>query len=243
MSVTMPMPDRPYGALDAESSGAPAPAAPATRLSREEDTAAGDQLQEPDVSAHDDVSSAALKDGLSGAETVSNSLAGGKPWLRRPQRRTLATGAATLVACAGLGASCYQLWYHQTITAEHRRVEEFTVAARQAAITLMTINADKAREDVQRIIDDSTGPMKARMLVTADDLAKAIERSKRSTTVAVKAVSVQSMSNNSAVVLVAAHADASGPDQDKPPPRPWRIVMTLQREGGQLKMANVEMLP
>jgi Mce-associated membrane protein len=239
----MPMPDRPYGALDAETSGAPAPVAAATRLGRREATAAGDELQESEVSTDDDVFSAALKDGPSRAETASDSLAGGQPWLRRPARRTLAAGAAALVACAGLGASGYQLWYHQTITAEHRRVEEFTAAARQAVTTLMSINADKAREDVQRIIDDSTGPMKARMLVTADDLAKAVERSKVSTTVAVKAVSVQSMSNNSAVVLVAARADASGPEKNKPPPRPWRIVMTLQREGGQLKMANVEMLP
>lgn len=239
----MPTTDRPCGALDDESCGAPAPAATAGQLNWGEETAAGDRLQASDVSAYGDVFGPAPEDDLSQAEVAPNALASGKRWWRRPQRRAVATGAAALLACAGLGASGYQLWYHQTIVAEHRRVEEFTAAARQAAITLMSINADKAREDVQRIIDDSTGPMKARMLVTADDLTKAIERSKVSTTVAVKAVSVQSMSNNSAVVLIAAHADASGPDNDKPPPRPWRIVMTLQREGEQLKMANVEMLP
>lgn len=221
----MPTSDRPHGTLDPESLDAPAPAAAAVPPSRVEGSAA------------------ALDNDLPQAENASKSVASDRQWLRRPQRRTLASGAATLLACAGLAASGYQLWYHQEITAEHRRVEEFTAAARQAATTLMSINADKAREDLQHIIDDSTGPMKARMLVTADDLAKAVERSKVSTTVAVKAVSVQSMSQDSAVVLVAARADASGPGKDKPPPRPWRIVMTLQRDGGQLKMANVEMLP
>lgn len=239
----MATPDRPFGALDTESSGATAPAANATRLSRRKDTAADDRLQASGVSAYGDVSGPAPEDDLSQGEVAPDALASGKRWWRRPQCRTLTTAAAALLACAGLGASGYQLWYHQTIVAEHRRVEEYTAAARQAAITLMSINADKAREDVQRIIDESTGPMKARMLVTADDLAKAIERSKVSTTAAVKAVSVQSMSANSAVVLIAAHADASGPDNDKPPPRPWRIVMTLQREGQQLKIENVEMLP
>jgi Mce-associated membrane protein len=155
----------------------------------------------------------------------------------------MAASLMVLLAGAGLGASGYVVWCHRTIAAEHRRAAEFAAAARQGVITLMSIHADKAREDVQRIIDDSTGPFKARMLFTADDLAKSIEHSKVSTNVVVKAVSVESMTNNSAVVLVAAHATATGPDKDKPPPRSWRIVMTLQRDGGQLKMANVEMLP
>jgi Mce-associated membrane protein len=107
----------------------------------------------------------------------------------------------------------------------------------------MSINADSARNDVQRIIDESTGPFKAKMLVTADDLVKTIERSKVSTRTTVKSVVVESMTNDSAVILVAAKADATGPGKDKPPPRSWRIIMTVQRDDGQIKMANVEMLP
>jgi Mce-associated membrane protein len=163
--------------------------------------------------------------------------------LRRPRRRTVAVAGAIVVACAGLGASAYVVWHHRGVTAEHRRTAEYAAAARQGAITYMSINADKARQDVQRIIDDSTGSLKARMLMTAEDLTKTIEKSKVSTTVDVKAVSVDSTTPSSAVVLVVANASATGPGKEKPVSHSWRIVMTLQRDGGQIKMANVEMVP
>ena len=176
----------------------------------------------------------------------SHSVAGWLGRLRapcRPRRRAVVLAGVVLVACSGVGASGCVVWHHRALTAEHRRAAEYAAAARQGAITYMAINADKARQDVQRIIDDSTGSLKARMLMTAEDLAKAIEKSKVSTTVDVKAVSVDSMTANSAVVLVAANASATGPSKEKPVSRSWRIVMTLQRDGGQIKMANIEMLP
>jgi Mce-associated membrane protein len=164
-------------------------------------------------------------------------------WERRPRRQTLALASAVLIACAGVGASGYVVWYHRAVAAEHRRAAEYAAAARQGAITFMSINADKARQDVQRIIDDSTGSLKARMLLTAEDLTKAVEKSKVSTKVDVKAVSIESMTPNSAVALVAANATATGPGKETPPSHSWRIVMTLQRDGGQIKMANIEMVP
>jgi Mce-associated membrane protein len=180
-----------------------------------------------------------------GGQPEIHSAATGMRWLsrHRPRRQTVALAAAVLGACAGVGASGYVVWNHRAVTAEHRRAAEYAAAARQGAITFMSINADKAREDVQRIIDGSTGSLKARMLMTAEDLAKAVQKSKVSTKVDVKAVSVDSMTPNSAVVLVAATASATGPGTEKPPSNSWRIVMTLQRDGGQIKMANIEMLP
>jgi Mce-associated membrane protein len=81
------------------------------------------------------------------------------------------------------------------------------------------------------------------MLLTANDLVEAVEKSKVSTKAAVHAVAVESMTADSAVVLVAAKAEVTNPDKSKPPPRSWRIVMNLQRDGGQLKMSRVEFLP
>jgi Mce-associated membrane protein len=45
------------------------------------------------------------------------------------------------------------------------------------------------------------------------------------------------------VVLVATRAEVANPDTSKPPPRSWRVVMTIQRDGGKLKIAKVESLP
>jgi len=96
--------------------------------------------------------------------------------------------------------------------------------------------------DVQRIIDNTTGQFKAGILLHAEEMVQAVERSKVSTKVAVQGVAVESMTDDSAVVLVTAKADASDPDK-KLPPHLWRVIMTLQRDAGQLKVSAVEMLP
>lgn len=163
--------------------------------------------------------------------------------LRRPGRKSLAVAAAVALICAGLGTTGYVVWYHRKTVDERQRAAEFAAVARQDAITLMSIDATKARDDVQRIIDQSTGSYKNGMLLNASDLVEAAEKSKVSTKATVQAVAVETMTNDSAVVLVSAKAEATTPDNTKSPPRLWRIVMTLQRDGGQLKMSRVEFLP
>jgi Mce-associated membrane protein len=60
----------------------------------------------------------------------------------------------------------------------------------------------------------------------------------------VKASAVESIANDdSGVVLVAAESkvtNAAGAQQD---PRAWRLSVSLQRDGGQLKMSKVEFVP
>ncbi|ARG59651.1 hypothetical protein PJK45_05800 [Mycobacterium kansasii] len=172
-------------------------------------------------------------------------------WLRRPGRTGLAAMAAAVVGCGSLGASGYLVWHHRTVAHQQQRAAEFAAAARQGAITLMSIDATKAREDVQRIIDSTTGAFKGGMLIAADDLVQSVEQSRVSTKATVQGVAVQSMTDDSAVVLVAARAEVANPEANPGPnsgketlaPRSWRIVMTLQRDGGQLKVAKVEALP
>ncbi|ORC04835.1 hypothetical protein B1T48_10060 [Mycobacterium persicum] len=167
--------------------------------------------------------------------------------LRRPGRKGLAAMAAAVISCGSLGASGYLVWHHRNVVHQQQRAAEFAAAARQGAIILMSIDATKARQDVQRIIDNTTGAFKGGMLIAADDLVQSVEQSRVSTKVTVQGVAVQSMTDDSAVVLVAAKAEVANPeanpDQTKLPPRSWRIVMTVQRDGGQLKVAKVEALP
>jgi Mce-associated membrane protein len=164
-------------------------------------------------------------------------------FLRRPGRESLAVGAAVVLICAFLGTTGYAVWYHHKTTDERQRPAEFAAAARQGVITLMSIDANKARDDLQRIIDDSTGQFKTAMLVGGNDLVEQVEQSKVSTEATVKAVAVESMSDDSAVVLVAAQAEVTNPDKTKPPPRLWRVVMSLQKDAGQIKMSKVEFVP
>jgi Mce-associated membrane protein len=61
--------------------------------------------------------------------------------------------------------------------------------------------------------------------------------------VTVNSVAVESMSDDSAVVLVAASSrvtNSAGANQE---PRSWRLSVDLQRDGGQIKMSKVEFVP
>nr|WP_142274355.1 hypothetical protein [Mycobacterium scrofulaceum] len=163
-------------------------------------------------------------------------------WLRRPPRKTIAAGIGVVLASASLAASGYIVWQHRITAHKQHLAAEFTAVARQRVTALMSIDANHARDDYQRIIDDSTGEFKAQMSALSALMAKQTEESKVSSKATVEAVAVESMSENSAVLLVAARSDVINADNTHRPPVVWRISVELTREGGQLKMSKVDFL-
>ena len=163
-------------------------------------------------------------------------------WLRLPGWRALTVGAAVVLACALATASGYIVVNHRAAMREQRQRAEFVAAARQGATNLMSIDFTHARQDVQRVIDDSTGLLNRQYQDNAQQLIKGIQDSKVVTKVTVNAVAVESMSRDTAVVLVAAttarHSAQDATDQ----PAKWKMTITLDRDGGQLKMSNVEFM-
>ncbi|WP_085242447.1 hypothetical protein [Mycobacterium europaeum] len=167
----------------------------------------------------------------------------GRPrWLRRPARKTVAAGVGVVLASGSLAASGYMVWQHRSTVHKQQLAAEFTAAARQRVTALMSIDANHARDDYQRIIDGSTGDFKAQMSAMSAIMAKQTEDSKVSSKATVEAVAVESMSDNSAVVLVAAKSDVTNADNTHRPPVVWRISVVLARDGGQLKMSKVDFL-
>jgi Mce-associated membrane protein len=168
----------------------------------------------------------------------------GRPrWLRRPGRKTIAAGVGIVLASASLGASGYMVWQHHTAVHNRQLAAEFTAAARQGITALMSIDPDHAKEDVQRMIDASTGDQKSQLSVMSTLIVKKAEDSKVGSKVTVEAVAVESLSDNSGVVLVAAKTAPTGPDNAKPPPALFRLSVNMDRDGGQLKMSKVDFLP
>jgi Mce-associated membrane protein len=163
-------------------------------------------------------------------------------WLRRPGLKTVAAGVGVVLASASLGASGYMLWQHQTAVHNRQLAAELTAAARQGVTALMSIDPDHATEDVQRMIDASTGDQKNTLSVLSALIVKKAEDSKVGSKVTVEAVSVESLSDNSGVVLVAAKTAPTGPDNAKPPPALFRLSVKMDRDGGQLKMSKVDFL-
>jgi Mce-associated membrane protein len=157
-------------------------------------------------------------------------------------RKALAAGAAIVLFCASLAASGYMVWQHYTIKHNRQLAAEFAAAARLGVTALMSIDAHHAREDIQRLIDSCTGHLKMQVEAESGLMASHAEDSKVVSKVTVEATAVESVSDNSAVVLVAAKSDATNADNTKRPPALWRLSVNLDRDGGQPKMSKVDFL-
>lgn len=125
-------------------------------------------------------------------------------WLRRPGRKTIAAGVGIVLAFTSLAASGYMLWQHRIAVHNRHLAAEFSAAARQGVTALMSIDPDHAREDVQRSIDASTGDQKNQLSVLSPLIVNKAQETKVGTKVTIEAVAVESLSDNSGVVLVAA---------------------------------------
>jgi Mce-associated membrane protein len=132
---------------------------------------------------------------------------------------------------------------HRHQAAEQQRRAEYAAAGRQSVVTLMSLDFNKAKDDVQRIIDNSTGQFRDDFKNQADDFVNVAQQSKVITEVTVNATAVESMTNDSAVVLVSATSRVTNAAGAKQEPRAWRLSVSLQRDGGQIKMSKVEFVP
>ncbi len=157
--------------------------------------------------------------------------------------KLLAAGVAFACTCALITLSVLMVLNHRHQAAEQQRRAEYAAAARQSVVTLMSLDFTKAKEDVQRIIDDTTGQFREDFKNQADDFIKVAQDSKVITEVTVNSVGVESMTNDSAVVLLSATSRVSNSAGAKQEPRTWRLAVNVQRDGGQIKMSKVEFVP
>lgn len=159
---------------------------------------------------------------------------------RRPWAKIAASAVAIAVILGLCAATGYMLWLHRAAAQERHRTAEFQAAARQAVVNLMSMNYKTAKEDVQRLIDDSTGRFKTNFTDTAADLIKSMQDAKVMTTVTVSGAAVESMTQDSGVVLVAATSQREDPKANdaERQPRMWRVAMTLERDEGRLKLSE-----
>ena len=165
--------------------------------------------------------------------------------LHRPKWSTVAAALAIVVILAALSGSVYMVLDHRHAVQQRQRAAEFAAAARQGVVTLTSMDFNNAKEGVQRIADDSTGTFKDDFLKMADDFIKVVEQSKvvSQGTVQAAAVDLDTMTDNSAVVLVASTSEITNAAGAKQDPRTYRLIVTIARDGKQLKMSKVEFVP
>jgi Mce-associated membrane protein len=160
--------------------------------------------------------------------------------LRRPTRKTVGVGTAIMVICASFAASGYIVWQHRTLVQQRQHAAEFAAAAREEVATLMSIDPAHAAENLQHTIDDTTGALKSQLEATSSYMAKNTQDAQVTTKATVQDVAVESMTDNSAVVLVVAQSDTINPDKSVRPPVFWRLSVNIDRDGDRLKMSKLD---
>jgi Mce-associated membrane protein len=181
---------------------------------------------------------------LAGSELTTDQPAGHRG-RRRPKLSAAAAVLAALVVIALSASSAWMILQHRHATRQHRLAAEFSAAARQGVVTLTSLDFNDAKGGVQHILDNSTGSFKDDFAKMAGDFTKVVEQSKvveRGTVQAV-GVDLDSMTENSAVVLVASTSEVTNAAGAKQDPRTFRLIVTLTRGGDQLKMSKVEFVP
>ncbi|MCZ8378697.1 hypothetical protein O6P37_07500 [Mycobacterium sp. CPCC 205372] len=160
-----------------------------------------------------------------------------------PTWKGVALFLAVLCTFALLAASGYMIREHRQAERDAQLAAEYTAAGRQAVVTLMSLDFNKAEEGVQRIIDNSTGKFREDFQQQAETFAQVAQDSKVITEVTVNSAAVTTMSEDTANVIVSATSrvtNAAGANKD---PRGWRLSVDLERDGDQVKMSRVEFVP
>jgi Mce-associated membrane protein len=161
--------------------------------------------------------------------------------LRPPSWPIVAKIVATIVIVGSLAGSGAIVWQHHTASVRRQHAEEFIGAAKQGVVALTSIDFNTVRDQVQHIIDNSTGSFRDDFVARSDQFIKVAQASKAVAKGTVTAAAVESMKTDEAVVLVVGSeqiTNAVGNQQ----PRSFRFRVTVTRDGGPLKVSKLELV-
>jgi Mce-associated membrane protein len=164
--------------------------------------------------------------------------AGWRRWL--PSLSLTAKVATIVLICAFTGLSGYMMWQDHGATDREQLTANFVAGARQGVVNMTSLDFNRAKQDVQRVLDSSTGQFKEDFQQRAKDFTEVVEQSKVVTQGTVTAAAVESMDEHSATVLVSATSHITNSAGAKDEPRMWRLRVIVTEEGGQYKMSKVD---
>jgi Mce-associated membrane protein len=162
---------------------------------------------------------------------------------RLPRLSAVAKAAAIILILGFVVMSAYIVWRHNETTERQQRAASILAGAKQGVINMTSLDFSKARDDVQRVIDSSTGEFRDDFQQRAADFTKVVEQSKVVTEGTINAAGIESMAEHSAQVLVSATSRVTNSAGAKDEPRQWRLRVTVTEDGGSYKMSKVEFVP
>jgi Mce-associated membrane protein len=157
------------------------------------------------------------------------------PW------RAMLFGLAVVVALAGLVG-----WLGFRVHQSHQgkaQQSQFLQAARQGALNLTTIDWQHADADVHRVLDGATGEFYDDFAKRSQPFIDVLKQVKAKTVGTITEAGLESEATDTAQALVALSVQTSNAGEAEPVPRAWRMRISVQQVGDQVKVSNVEFVP
>jgi Mce-associated membrane protein len=192
---------------------------------------------EPDADAvdYDD----AIETDADGAE-ASEGAASARRFMSTVRLATV-VGLVTLVSLTGLSGWLGWRGYQAQQAAQQR--ELLVQIARQGALNLTTIDWQHADNDVRRILDTATGPFYDDFSSRSQPFIEVVKKAQSKSVGTVTAAGLESQSGDEAQVMVALSVKSSNLGDAEQEPRNWRMRISVQRLGDQVKVSNVAFVP
>jgi Mce-associated membrane protein len=163
---------------------------------------------------------------------------------RKPMSRVRMAMIAGLVLVVAMGGLAGWLGYQyvQNRQADQQRAL-FLQVGRQAATNLTSIDWQQADSDVQRVLDSATGAFYDQFQTRAQAFAEVVKQSKSKSVGNVNAAAIESEEDGQAIVLVAVTVNSSNAGAPQQAPRNWRMKLTVEKDGDDAKVSNVDFVP
>jgi Mce-associated membrane protein len=170
-------------------------------------------------------------------------------------RWALVAGLIALLAVGGL-AGWLGVQAHRAEQAKQVK-ELYLQVARQGALNLTTIDYQEADTDIQRILDSATGEFYEEFAQRSAPFVEVVKQTQSKTVGTVTEAGLESVDGDKARAIVAVNVttssnapgannapgpnNAAGPNSAAAPqePRIWRMRLTMQRVGQDVKISNV----
>jgi Mce-associated membrane protein len=156
-------------------------------------------------------------------------------------RLAAVVGLVMLVSLTGLVGWLGWRGYQAQQAAQQR--ELLVQIARQGALNLTTIDWQHADTDVRRILDTATGPFYDDFSSRSQPFIEVVKKAQSKSVGTVTAAGLESQSGDEAQVLVALSVKSSNLGDAEQEPRNWRMRISVQRLGDQVKVSNVAFVP
>jgi Mce-associated membrane protein len=174
-------------------------------------------------------------------DEVDNGSEDAAPAKRSHVRLAAMVGLSMVVALAAtvgwLGFRAYQS--HQ---AQVQR-QLFLQVGRQCALNLTTIDWQHAENDVQRVLDSATGQFYDQFSKRKQPFIEVIKKAQSKSVGTITEAGLESDSGDKAQVLVAVSIKTSNLGAEDQAPREWRMRISVEKSGDEVKISNVAFVP